>query len=50
MTLKLRNAREKVREAVKGVQIMASGIEAGCVFFTKLKDMRVAIVLNVPKR
>ena len=50
MTLKLRNAREKDKEAVKGVQIMASGIEAGCVFFTKLKDMRAAIVLNVPKR
>lgn len=50
MTLKSRNAKEKVKEAVKGVQIMASGIEAGCVFFIKLKDMRVAIVRNVSKR
>ena len=44
MTLKLRNAREKDKEAAKGVMIMESGIEAGCVFFTKLKDMRAAIV------
>ena len=29
---------------------MASGIEAGCVFFIKLKDMRVAIVHIVLKK
>ena len=50
MTLKLRNAREKDKEAVKGVQIMASGIEAGCVFFIKSKDMKDAIVQSALKR
>lgn len=50
MTLKLRNAREKDKEAVKGVQIMASGIEAGCAFFTRWKDMKAAIVRSALKR
>ena len=50
MTLKSLNAEAKDKEAVKGVQIMASGIEAGCVFFTKLKDMRAAIVRSALKR
>ena len=40
----------KDKEAVKDVQIMASGIEPGCVFFTKLKDMRAAIVRSALKR
>ena len=50
MILKLRNAREKDKEAVKDVQIRASGIEAGCVFFTKLKDMKAAIVRSALKK
>lgn len=50
MILKLRNAREKDKETVKDVQIRASGIEAGCVFFTKLKDMKDVIAQNVSKR